>query len=382
MRIALVHDWLTGMRGGEKVLSLLCGLVPGADILTLIHVPGSCDDAIERRCIRTSDLSDLPGVGRYYRHLLPLMPLAIEQIDASGYDLIISSSHCVAKGVIRSPGSLHVCYCHTPMRYAWAQQSAYRTTMGLGGLALRLMRPYLRAWDRRSAGHVDCFVANSRNVAGRIAASYRRSAEVIYPPIDTDFLTPADVPREPYYVMVTAMAPYKRVDQAIEAFGQLARKLIIIGAGQQLAKLRKSAPANVELLGWGDDEMVRYHYRRCQALIFPGEEDFGMTPLEAMACGCPVIAYGAGGAMETVLDAADPANTSPTGLLYRPQTVEGLVGAVQWFEHMGERFDPAASAAWAGRFGRQRFVNEFRELLAEQLAQRNMAPLAPAERKV
>ena len=373
MRIALVHDWLTGMRGGEKVLSLLCRLMPQADVLTLLHVPGSCDRYIERMPIRTSSLNDWPAIGRTYRHLLPLMPLAIEQLDAAGYDLIVSSSHCVAKGVIRAPEALHVCYCHTPMRYVWAQTSAYDRTLGPCGWALRALRPYLRAWDRRSAGHVDCFIANSRNVARRIARCYNRSAHVICPPIDTEFFTPAASDREAFYLMVTALAPYKRVEQAIDAFARLGRKLVIIGTGQLLAKLRQAAPPNITFMGWVDDEQVRDAYRQCRALVFPGEEDFGMTPLEAMACGCPVIAYGAGGALETVVDIDSPRDDAPaTGVLYQPQTVDGLIAAVERFELRSERLQPKDAVQWAGRFSMERFAERFKRLLEELLAERGM----------
>jgi glycosyltransferase involved in cell wall biosynthesis len=355
VRIALVHDWLTGLRGGEKVLSELCDLLPDADILTLIHRSGSTDPAIEQRRIITSTLNDLPGVGRYYRHLLPLMPLAMEGIDARAYDLIVSSSHCVAKGVIRRPGSVHVCYCHTPMRYAWSQSGAYDAAMGLRGLALKLLRPYLRAWDRRSAGHVDVFVANSSNVADRIRHIYGRDAEVVYPPVDTAFYTPADVPREDFYLVVGAMAPYKRVDQAVEACRKLGRRLVVIGAGQQSQSLLRARSDKIELLGAVDNEVVRDHFRRAKALLFPGEEDFGIVPVEAIACGCPVIAYGAGGVLETV--------TTTTGRLYTPQTVGALVEAIEQFESGQGRFESAVMSEWARAFQPESFRSRMRQVL-------------------
>ena len=355
MRIALVHDWLTGLRGGEKVLSELCGLLPGADILTLIHRPGSGDETIERHRIITSALNDLPGVRRYYRHLLPLMPLAMEAIDARNYDLIVSSSHCVAKGVIRRPGSLHVCYCHTPMRYAWSGGGAYDRAMGLRGLALRLMRPYLRAWDRRSAGHVDVFVANSRNVASRIHHIYGRDAEVVHPPVDTAFFAPADVAREDFYLVVGAMAPYKRVDHAIEACRRLGRRLVVLGSGQQFASLSKARSDRIEFLGAVSDEVVRDHFRRAAALLFPGEEDFGIVPVEAIACGCPVIAYGAGGALETV--------DLTAGLHYAPQTVEALTRAIEQFEGDAGRYDSAAMSDGVQRFRPEAFRSRMRQVL-------------------
>ena len=372
MRVALVHDWLTGMRGGEKVLSHLCRLFPRADLFTLLHTPGACDESIERMRIITSCLNDLPWVERYYRCLLPLMPLAAESLDLAGYNLVVSSSHCVAKGVIRDTGSVHVCYCHTPMRYIWCQSDSYRRAMGMAGLALRALRGYLRAWDLRSAGHVDRFIANSVNVARRIARTYGRSAEVLHPPIDTDFFSRGQESREDFYLMVTAPAPYKRVDQAVSAFSRLNRRLIIIGCGQRMARLKDAATENVSFLGWQSDEVVRDHYRRCRALIFPGEEDFGMVPVEAMACGAPVIAYGAGGALESVLDVGGSAE-GPTGLLYAPQTPEALEAAVMRFERIEGRFEPSRLSQWARRFGPERFLEGFKRVVGPLLQRRGLA---------
>lgn len=373
MPIGLIHDWLTAMRGGEKVLSALCELLPQADILTLLHVPGSCDARIERMRTVTSILNDLPGVRYYYRYLLPLMPLAVERLDATGYDLIISSSHCVAKGIISSPSALHVCYCHTPMRYAWAQQKIYWDTMGFSGLTLRAIDGYLRAWDLRSAKHVDYFIANSHNVARRILQTYGRHAEVIYPPVDTEFFTPGPEPREDFYLMVTALVPYKRVDQAIQTFASLGRPLRIIGSGHHLAKLRRRAPKNVSFLGWRNNEVLRDSYRRCRALVFPGEEDFGMVPVEAMACGTAVIAYGAGGALESVIDVSQEDYAAPTGLLYAPQTAQALESAVRRFERMEERFQPERIVAWAQHFSRARFLQNFKRLVRPLLEKKGLS---------
>ncbi|MHC4294795.1 MAG: glycosyltransferase [Planctomycetota bacterium] len=372
MRIAIVHDWLTGMRGGEKVLSLLCGLMPGADLFTLIHAPGTCDTRIEEMPIKASFLNNLPGVKRYYRYLLPIMPLAIERMDVSGYDFIVSCSHCVAKGIMKSSHAAHLCYCFTPMRYVWSQGKAYRNGMGLSGLALRLMQGHLRAWDLRSSARVDMFLANSSNVAERIRQTYARDAEVVCSPIDTTFFTPASEDREDYYLMVTALAPYKRVDQGIAAFAKLQRPLRIIGDGQLLKKLRRSAPANVKFMGWVSDEVVREHYRRARALIYPGEEDFGLAPLEAMACGTPVIAYAAGGAMETVLDVDREDSFGPTGIHYTPQTVDALVSAVERFEQLEGKFDSQQLITWGQRFGADMFLSKFKSAAAALLAEKGL----------
>ena len=371
LKVAIVHDWLTGMRGGEKVLQLICRLVPQADVFTLIHTPGVCGAAIESRRIRTSLLNALPGVQRYYRNLLPLMPAAIEAMDVGKYDLVISSSHCVAKGIGgRRPDQLHLCYCYTPMRYIWDVADDYEQRMGLSGLAMRALGPLLRAWDRRSAGRVDRFIAISRCVAERIQRCYGRDSDVVYPPVDVDYYSPDPrVPREDFYLVVSALAPYKKVDHAVEAFRQLRRPLKVIGTGQMAEQIARDCPPNVELLGWQSDTAVRDHLRRCRALLFPGLEDFGIVPLEATACGTPVIAHAAGGALETVRDAAGP---GATGLLYDPQTPEALAEAVRRFENLAIRWDAPAMHAWAARFSNRRFLEGFTAAADRQLSLRSM----------
>jgi glycosyltransferase involved in cell wall biosynthesis len=372
-RVAIVHDWLTGMRGGEKVLALLCRLMPDADLFTLVHVPGACTNEIEARPVRTSWLNDLPGVGRYYRRLLPAMPPAVERMDVSAYDLVISSSHCVAKGVGgRRPGQVHVCYCYTPMRYAWHAAAAYRRRPGPASVALTALGPFLRAWDRRSARRVDLFIAISQCVARRIHEAYGRPSVMLYPPADVRFFTPGNVPREEFFLIVSALAPYKRVDLAVEAFNRLRVPLKVIGHGPELRRLRRSAGANVEFLGRLSDEAVRDHYRRCRAVVFPQLEDFGLVPLEAMACGAPVIAYGAGGALETVLDAGDEPVERPTGLLFRPQTPEALARAVLEFDEHVDRFDPADLRRWAKEFAPEKFLDGFRRIVGGLLHRRGL----------
>lgn len=352
------------MRGGEKVLSEICAMFPHADLFTLVYVPGSCNQTIENRKITASFINRLPAVRRYYRYLLPLFPTAIENLDVSQYELIISSSHCVAKGVRKAADATHICYCYSPMRYIWAQKSVYSRNMGLSGMALCAFNPYLRRWDLKSNAGVDAFIADSLTVAKRIQDTYNRHADVVYPSVDTEFYTPADVQREDFYLMVTALAPYKCAEHAIDAAAKLGRKLIIIGTGQQMKKLKKTAPNNVVFMGWQSNEVIRDHYRRCSALLFPGEEDFGIVPLEAMSCGAPVIAYGAGGATETVSDMDNKNNVPAAGILYTPQTPDALADAIAKFESNRDRFSPQQMATLAARFDYNNFRTTLRSTIA------------------
>jgi glycosyltransferase involved in cell wall biosynthesis len=290
-------------------------------------------------------------------------------MDASDYDLVISCSHCVAKGIRRRAGAIHICYCLTPMRYVWSQTDNYRRALSWPSrVAMKALTGRLKAWDRSSASNVDLFIANSRNVAARIREHYGRDSVVVHSPVNTEFFTPSFEPRQEYFLLVTALAPYKRVDQAVAAFATLGLPLRIIGSGPEMRRLRRIAPANVHLMGWQPDEVVRQHYRHCQALVFPGEEDFGIVPLEAAACGAPVIAYAAGGALETVLDVERPDAEGPTGILYAPQTVDGLVAAVRKFHTCRGAFDGRRAAAWAGRFSDSVFLEGFKEAVEPVLA--------------
>lgn len=377
MKVALVHDWLTGMRGGERVLEVFCELFPNADIFTLLHVEGSVSPTIERHRIRSTFIGRLPQAERKYRFYLLLFPFAAERIDLSGYDLILSSSHCVAKNVRGPEGACHISYVHTPMRYVWDQFDAYfgpgRASLPVRA-AMRAVRPWLQRRDVETSRRVDHFIANSRHVAKRIERHYGRTAEVIYPPVDVDRFSPS--PRdEGYYVMVTAFAPYKRVDLAIEAFNRTGSPLHIIGSGQDEARLRSMARPNIKFLGWGTDAQVSAAYAGCKALIFPGEEDFGIVPVEAMASGKPVIAYGRGGVLDTVvpLDGRksstreESSNShAPTGVFFLEQTPDSLIQALRRFEDNRHRFDPELVARHARSFHRRSFKARLEGFIREK----------------
>ena len=358
-RVVLVHDWLTGMRGGEKCLEPLCRRWPDARLLTLLHKRGSVSPAIESVRIQASRLNWLPRVERYYRYLLPLMPFAAgwRVTDA---DLVVSLSHAVAKSARPPAGVPHVCYCFTPMRYAWHMKDAYFRNTGIFGRlkakAVDALLARIRDWDRRTADRVTHFVAISNTVRDRIRDCYDRDAAVIYPPVDTDFYTPVNEPREDFYLVVSALAPYKRFDLAIDACTKLGKKLVVIGSGQHAAKLKAGAGPNVSFLGWQPDEVIRDHLRRAKALLFPGEEDFGIVPLEAQACGCPVIGFARGGLTETVRALGEAAE--PTGVFFNAQTTAAACEAVERFERAADRFDPRAARRQALLFRRDRFEAE------------------------
>ena len=356
------------MRGGEKCLEVVCRLYPDADVFTLLHVRGSVSEAIESHRIRTSALQGLPGVRRHYRTYLPLMPWAIEGLDLHRYDAVLSMSHCVAKSAPVARSTPHVCYCFTPMRYVWDMYEQYfgrHRMRGALGWGVRQMARWLRRWDRRTASRVRRFVAISRCVQDRIRRCYGRDSEVIYPPVDTEFYCPAGRVQD-YYLCVSAFAPYKRLDLAIQAFNRMGRTLKIVGSGQDRRRLQGLRGPNVQLMDWRPSEELRDLYRGCRALIFPGEEDFGIVPLEAQACGRPVIAFGRGGALETVVP-CDTTGDGPTGLFFYEQRVEALVEAVRRFEATESHFRQEAARAQAQKFSLERYRDDLSHYIQDTL---------------
>ncbi|MEW6357596.1 MAG: glycosyltransferase [Planctomycetota bacterium] len=361
VKCALVHDWLTGMRGGEKCLDVFCELLPRADLFTLLHIKGRMSEPIEAMNIRTSFVQKLPFAESMYRHYLPVFPYAIERFDFSEYDLIFSSSHCVAKGARPRPGALHICYCYSPMRYVWDMFDAYfgeHRTGRLKRAVIGKIAARLREWDRRTCDRVDKFVAISEHVRKRIQRNYGRDADVIHPPVDCSFFRSVAAPEE-HYLVASAFAPYKRIDLAIETFNELGKPLKVIGSGQDEKRLRAMAGPNIEFLGSVSDEALREAYSRCRAFIFPPEEDFGIMPIEAMACGRPVIAYGVGGAVETV--------TPEIGIFFPEQTVGALKKAIEEFERRESDFHPDRARAHAERFDRPVFKKKVADYLRASL---------------
>ena len=363
VRTAIVHDWLTGMRGGEKVLQAICELYPDATLYTLLRVPGAVSPTIERHPIRTSFVQRLPRVARYYRHYLPLFPSAVELFDLDRYDLVISSSHCAVKSVVPAGAARHVCYCHSPMRYAWDQFDAYFGPDQIGRTRSRLIRPIMAGmarWDAATAGRVSRFLANSQYVAGRIRRYYNRRSTVVYPPVDTDFYRPdPSRPAGPGALVVSALVPYKRLELAIEACRIARVPLSIVGQGPEEARLRQLAGSEVEWLGWRADEEIRDLYRQAAVVLLPGTEDFGIVPVEAQACGTPVVAYAEGGACETIIPGV-------TGALVSEAAPEAFAEAIR--QVIDRPADRAEIRANAERFAVDRFKHHFQHAIGETLA--------------
>lgn len=373
LRVAIVHHWLVGMRGGEKVLEGLCDLFPQADIFTLVSDPQAISEKIKAHRITASWIQKLPGATRHYARYLPLFPTAIEQFNLSAYDLVLSSDASVTKGVLTRPETCHICYCHSPLRYAW---SAYHTYLNSAGRWKRKLIPfllnYLRVWDACAANRVDYFIANSHNVSRRIQKYYRRESTVIYPPIALSQFLPAVHTRD-FYLAAGQWVPYKRFDMAIEAFNRLGRPLWLAGDGPERKRLERLVGPNVRILGKLDDDQFRQALSECRALIFPGEEDFGMIVPEAHASGRPVVALARGGALETVLPKLN-------GVLFEEESVEALCAAVREFESVEAQFDVRQIQASAAAFSEDRFREAMTAFVTGKMAE-HQARFSPPVRR-
>lgn len=370
MKTAIICDWLVANGGAEKVLAQLLQCYPDADLFAVVDfMEADKRDFLLNKPVKTSFIQKLPFAKTRYRHYLPLMPLAIEQLDVSAYDLVISSSHAVAKGILTGPDQVHISYVHSPMRYAWDLQHQYLQQTGLdkkiSGLLARYFLHRLRLWDLRSANGVDHFIANSHFIARRIEKTYRRQARVIHPPVDTAQFIPGDQ-KDDFYLAASRLVPYKRMDLIVESFKSLPdKRLIVIGDGPDLEKVRQKAGPNVTLLGYQDNASLLSHLQRAKALIFAAEEDFGILPLEAQAAGTPVIAYGKGGALETVRG-KDMAK--PTGLFFPEQTTEAICKAIHDFESDSTPFTVENCVENAARFTPALFREQFKGFVAELFA--------------
>ena len=355
-KVIFAHDWLNGMRGGEKCLELMTAQYPDSPIYTLFYEKEKVSQEIASHPVRASWLSHFPGAQKNYRSFLPLYPTAIESFRLPPCDLVLSMSHCVAKSINKPKRAVHVSYCFTPMRYAWGFFEEYFGRKDfVQKWTIRAMLKHLRDWDRASAARVDHFVAISQHIRDRIKRCYSRESEVIYPPVNTKFYEPDHRARtEDFYLVVSALTPYKRVDLAVLAAKKLGKKLIVIGEGPERKRLETLAAGSAEFLGWQPDEVLRDHYRRAKALLFPGEEDFGIVPVEAQACGCFVIAHGKGGALETVL-------RDETGVFFDELEADSLAAAIQRFE--GRTWNPDAPRKNAARFSNDRFIMEMKSMI-------------------
>ncbi len=361
MKVAIIHYWFVNWRGGEKVVESLLDLYPDADVFTHVYDVALTEGKLQNRIVHTTFIDSLPWSKKIYQKYLPFMPIALEQLDLREYDLVISSESGPAKGVITRPDSLHVCYCHSPMRYVWDMYPDY--IKSAGRLTRWLMRPlvhYLKIWDRMSADRVDYFIANSSFVAKRINKFYRRKSEVIYPPVDVeDFELCSD--KSDYYLVLGQLTPYKRADLVVDAFLASGKKLVVIGDGEQYKMLKTKENKNIQILGRLPWEDCKKYLQSAKALIFPGVEDFGMVPVESMACGTPVLAYAEGGALETVVDGR-------TGYLFHEQTISSVNECVSKFEKNQEDIDVGELRAQAEIFSKKAFQNKIQIFVDARLS--------------
>lgn len=382
-KVAIIHEWLSTYAGSERVVEQLLQIFPEADVHAVCDfLPPEERGFLGGRPVRTTFIQKLPFARRAFRHYLPLMPLAIEQLELAEYDLVISSSHAVAKGVITGPHQTHISYVHSPMRYAWDMQGQYLRESKLGrgplGWALRVFLHYLRLWDTRTANGVDQFVANSRFIARRVRKAYGRESRVIYPPVDIQSFAGIQ-PKQDFFLTASRMVPYKKMPLIVEAFAKMPDlRLVVIGDGPDRERCRAAATPNVALLGYQPFESLRSHMQRARAFVFAAEEDFGITPVEAQAAGAPVIAYGRGGACETVRPLGGPGR--PTGLFFEEQSVEAICAAVRRFLSHEAEFSARACTVHAATFSAERFRTEFlalvREVTGAEAAPRSQAPAA------
>jgi glycosyltransferase involved in cell wall biosynthesis len=373
MRVAVVHEWFTAIAGSEKVVEQILQVFPQADVFAVYADPQVVEMTpfLKGRRLQTTFVQNLPGARKHYRSYMPLMPLAIEQLDLSAYDLIISSAHAVSKGVLTGPDQLHISYIHSPIRYAWDLQSQYLRESGLDhglkGWLAKWMLHKIRLWDYRTAAGVDHFIANSRFIGRRINKVYGRQADVIYPPVDVEAFDYC-AEKEDYYLTASRLVPYKRIDLIVRAFASMPdKKLVVIGDGPDMAKIKAIHAPNVTLLGYQPFSELKRHMQRSKAFVFAAEEDFGITPVEAQACGTPVIAYGKGGSLETVVDSPDPARA--TGLWFSEQSVDSIVDAVRRFEARTAPVSSRVCREHAERFSIERFRHEFGDYVNTRWAQ-------------
>lgn len=371
MKIAIVHEWFDSYAGSEKVLEQMLKVYPEADLFAVVDfLPQNKRWFIQNKNVTTTFIQKLPKAKNKFRKYLPLMPLAIEQLDLRKYDLVISNSHCVAKGVITGPNQLHISYVHSPIRYAWDLQQQYleeaNLQHGLKGWVAKIILHYMRLWDSRTGNNVDYFISNSKYIAKRIQKCYRRTAQVIYPPVAVNDFTICKQ-KEDYYLTASRMVPYKKMDLIVEAFSKMTdKKLIVIGDGTQFEKVKSQAKKfeNIVLLGYQTFEVLKEKMQKAKAFVFAAEEDFGIVPVEAQACGTPVIAYGKGGALETVIN-YDKEN--PTGIFFKEQTADSIVNAVKIFEKNIKLFKPENCRKNAERFSEARFRNEFKQFIENKI---------------